>query len=123
MVSPAELVGPTRRGRKVVISGDTSPSEAIVELARGADLLVHEATFGDDELERARETMHSTARRPPRSPQRAGVKRLVLNHLSARYTREAPDLLAQAKAVFPATQIARDGMVVGVPFGDGVADG
>lgn len=115
VVSPSELVGPTRSGRKVVISGDTAPYEGIVDLARGADLLIHEATFGEDERERARETMHSTAREAAGVALRAGVKRLVLNHLSARYTREAPELLAEAKSVFAATQIARDGLVVDVP--------
>jgi ribonuclease Z len=116
VVAPRELVGPTRRGRKVVISGDTSPCDSVVELARGADLLIHEATFGEDERERARETAHSTAREAALVAQRAGVRRLVLNHLSARYSREAPELLAEAREVFPATQIARDGMVVDVPY-------
>lgn len=115
VIDPSVLVGPTRRGRKVVLSGDTSPSELVMELARDADLLVHEATFGEDEKERARETCHSTAREAAEIAQRAGVRRLVLNHLSARYSREAPELLAEAKAVFPATQIARDGLVVDVP--------
>jgi ribonuclease Z len=115
-VEPDDLVGPPRPGRRVVISGDTSPSDAIVELARGADLLIHEATFGEDERDRARETVHSTAREAALVAQRAGVQRLVLTHLSARYTREAPELLAEARAVFPATQIARDGLVVEVPY-------
>jgi ribonuclease Z len=121
VVGPEELVGPTRSGRRVVISGDTAPSDAIVELARGADLLIHEATFGEDERDRARETVHSTAREAALAAERAGAKRLVLTHLSARYSREAPELLAEAKAVFPATQIARDGLVVEVPYeqGDG----
>jgi ribonuclease Z len=123
VVTPSELVGPTRAGRKLVISGDTSPSEAMVDFARGADLLIHEATFGEDELERARETMHSTAREAAGVAERAGVKRLVLNHISARYSREAPELLADARAVFPATQIARDGLVVDVPYGDELVNG
>lgn len=116
VVEPGELVGPTRPGRRVVITGDTSPSETIVELARGADLLVHEATFGEDERDRARETAHSTAREAALAAERSGARRLVLTHLSARYSREAPELLAEARAVFPATQIARDGLVVEVPY-------
>lgn len=117
-LSPADLVGPTRPGRTVVISGDTRPAPALVEAARGADLLVHEATFGDEEAVRARETGHSTASQAARAAREAGVRRLVLTHISARYSREAPELLAEAQAVFPATSVARDGLVLEVPFPD-----
>ncbi len=115
-VTPDELVGPARAGRRVVLSGDTAPCEAIAALARDADLLVHEATFGDDEGERAAETRHSTARQAAELAHAAGVRRLVLTHISARYSRDAPELLAEARAVFPDTLIARDGMVVEVGF-------
>jgi len=117
-VGPEELVGPPRPGRRVVISGDTMPCDAIRELARGADLLVHEATFGDDELQRARETRHSTAREAAQVARDAGVKRLVLTHISARYSREAPELLAQARAVFEETVVARDGLAIEVGFAE-----
>lgn len=116
VVTPDELVGPSRPGRRLVISGDTGPSESLMNLARGADLLVHEATFGDDERERARETGHSTAGEAAAVARDAGVRRLALTHISARYTREAPELVAEARAVFEATDIARDGMMVDVPF-------
>jgi ribonuclease Z len=115
-VSPADIVGSPRRGRTLVYSGDTRPSLAVVEAARGADLLIHEATFGSDELERAKETGHSTAAEAARVAVEAGVRRLVLTHISPRYTRDAPELLAEARAVFADTVIARDGMVVDVPF-------
>jgi ribonuclease Z len=115
-VSPADIVGSPRRGRTLVYSGDTRPSLAVVEAARGADLLIHEATFGSDELERAKETGHSTAAEAARVAVEAGVRRLVLTHISLRYTRDAPELLAEARAVFADTVIARDGMVVDVPF-------
>ncbi len=115
-ISPADLVGSPRRGRTLVYSGDTRPSLAVVEAARGADLLIHEATFGSDELERAKETGHSTAAEAARIAVEAGVRRLVLTHISPRYTRDAPELLAEARAIFPDTVIARDGMVVDVPF-------
>ncbi len=120
VVEPAALVGPPRPGRKVVISGDTAPCESIVELARGADLLVHEATFGWDERARAKETRHSTAADAARTAAAAGVVELVLTHISPRYSREAPELAAEAKTFFPATRVARDGMVVEVPFPDRV---
>jgi ribonuclease Z len=116
VVSPADLVGPARPGRTVVLSGDTRPHAAVLSAAKGADLLVHEATFGEDEKGRALETGHSTAREAAMVARDAGVDRLVLTHVSARYSREAPELLAEAQAVFPATVIARDGMVVDVPF-------
>lgn len=115
-VRPADLVGAPRRGRTVVYSGDTRPHLPLLEAARGADLLIHEATFGGDEAERAIETRHSTASEAARVALEAGVRRLVLTHISPRYTRDAPELLAEARAVFPETAIARDGMTVDVPF-------
>ncbi|CAN5775220.1 ribonuclease Z [soil metagenome] len=115
-VSPADLVGSPRRGRTLVYSGDTRPSLELIQVARGADLLIHEATFGSDELERARETGHSTAAEAARVAVEAGVRRLALTHISARYTRDAPELLAEARAIFPETIVARDGMVIDVPF-------
>jgi ribonuclease Z len=115
-VSPAELVGPPRAGRRVVYSGDTRPCAATVEAARGADLLVHEATFADEERARAVETGHSTASEAAGVARDAGVRRLVLTHISPRYSRDAPELAAEARAVFPEVTGARDGMVVDVPF-------
>ncbi|HET9275867.1 MAG TPA: ribonuclease Z [Gemmatimonadales bacterium] len=115
-IGPEEIVGAPRPGRTVVYSGDTRPHRAVIDAARGADLLIHEATFGEEERVRAIETGHSTARDAAWVAQEAGVKRLVLTHISARYSREAPELLAEARALFPDTDVARDGMVVEVPF-------
>jgi ribonuclease Z len=119
IVGPADLVGTPRPGRRLVYSGDTRPHLSVIEASRGADLLVHEATFGGDEMERARETGHSTAAEAARVALEAGVRRLVLTHISSRYSREATELLAEARAVFPETVIARDGMTVEVPYADG----
>lgn len=110
------IVGPLRSGRRVVITGDTRPCAETLEAARDADLLVHEATFGDDEAQRAAETGHSTAREAALLAAEAGVRRLVLTHISARYTREAAELERQAREVFPATWVARDGLEIDVPF-------
>jgi ribonuclease Z len=115
-VAPEQLVGPTRPGRTVVLSGDTRPHAPVIAAARGADLLVHEATFGQEERARAVETGHSTAREAAMVAKEAGVKRLVLTHISARYTREAPELLAEALEIFPDVQVARDGLTIEVPF-------
>ena len=117
-IEPSELVGEPRQGRTVVYSGDTRPNLALVQAARQADLLIHEATFGGDESERARETGHSTAAEAAQVALDAGVHRLVLTHISPRYGRDAPELLAEAKAIFPETIIARDGMTIEVPFLD-----
>jgi ribonuclease Z len=116
VVEPSELVGPRRPGRTVVMTGDTSPCTATEEIARGADLLVHEATFGDEEAERAKETGHSTAREAGALARRAGCRRLLLTHFSARYSRDAAELEAQARAEFPDVTIGKDGMTVEIPF-------
>ena len=115
-IAPSELVGEARPGRTVVISGDTRPVAALEEAAKGADLLVHEATFSQEDHQRARETGHSTSLEAAEIAARAGVRQLVLTHISPRYSREAPELLAEARAVFPETVIARDGMEIEVAF-------
>ena len=119
IIGPAELVGSPRAGRRVVYTGDTRPHLSVIEASRGADLLVHEATFGGDEMERAQETGHSTAAEAARVALEAGARRLVLTHISSRYSRDAAELLAEARSVFPETVIARDGMTVDVPYADG----
>lgn len=118
VVRPEELVGPSRAGRTVVYTGDTRPAAAVARAAVGADLLIHEATFDEAEAERAAETGHSTAAQAARIAESAGVRRLVLTHISPRYTRDAPELLAEARAVFPETVIARDGLTIEVPYPD-----
>lgn len=117
-VVASQLVGPARPGRNVVYTGDTRPHPAVISASRNADLLVHEATFSDSEIERARETGHSTAREAAEIAREAGVRRLVLTHISPRYSLEAGELLAEARAVFSNTAIARDGWTVEVPFGE-----
>lgn len=116
VVQPSELVGAPRSGRTVVITGDTRPCDSTVEAARRADLLVHEATFGDEEAERAVETGHSTAREAAIVARRAGCRRLLLSHFSARYSRDAAELVAQARAEFPEVTIGKDGMEIEVPY-------
>ncbi len=118
VIEPSALVGPTRPGRHVVITGDTRPCQATVEHSRDADLLVHESTFGDEEAERAVETGHSTAREAAGVARDAGVRKLVITHFSARYSRDPSSLDREAKEVFRATVVARDGMEIEVPFPD-----
>jgi ribonuclease Z len=121
-VQPSELVGPTRPGRRVVMTGDSRPSEATVAAASGADILIHEATFAEEEVQRALETGHSTAREAAEIAAKAAVKRLVLTHVSARYSRDTSDLEREARAVFPETVIARDGMEIEIPFETAAAE-
>ena len=123
MVDPAELVGPSRPGRTVVYTGDTRPCQAVVDAASGADLLIHEATFGQEESDRAGETGHSTAIGAAQVALAAGVRRLVVTHLSARYSRDARELLDQARSVFKEIVVARDGLRMAVPYADASGQG
>ena len=116
VVHPSELVGPTRAGRKLIFTGDARPSDTTVDVATGADLLIHEATFADDEAPLAIETGHSTAREAATVAERAGVRRLVLTHISSRYSRDVQELVAEARSVFPSAIVARDGMEMVIPF-------
>ena len=118
VVAPSELVGAPRAGRKIVITGDTRPCDTTIEAARGADVLVHEATFGDEEKERAVETGHSTAREAAMVARSADVGTLLLMHFSARYSRDASDLGREARECFPATIVGKDGLELDVPHRD-----
>jgi ribonuclease Z len=114
-VRPEEVVDPPRRGRRVVITGDTRPLDATVEAARDADLLVHDSTFGDEEQHRSEETMHSTAREAGRVARQAGVRALVLTHLSTRYDHDPSPLVREASEEFGHVVAAHDGLVVEIP--------
>ena len=115
-IKPSELVGPSRPGRRIVLTGDSRPSEGTITAATGADVLIHEATFATEEAPRALETGHSTAREAAEVAAKAGVKKLILTHVSARYSRDTTELEHEAREVFPSTIIARDGMEIDVPF-------
>jgi ribonuclease Z len=115
-ITAAEVVGPARPGRTVVYSGDTRPISATAEAARGADLLIHEATFAADEADRAAATGHSTARDAALLARDAGVLRLALTHFSPRYADDPRLLEREARSVFPDTVMAVDGMTVEVPY-------
>src|SRR2546429_2147994 len=116
IVSADQVLGPPRPGRKIVITGDTAPSETIVEAAWGADVLVTEATFSEEEQERAEETMHQTAAQAAGSAKRANVGLLALTHLSNRYF--GPEIAREAREIFPDTVVPKDFDVVEVPFAE-----
>lgn len=121
VIEASDVVGPSRPGRVVVYTGDTRPAQSTVEIATGAALLIHEATFCEEEAERAHQTYHSTARGAAALAVSAGVARLVLTHLSARYSDDASPLAAEAREVFPEAVVARDGLSVEIPYNDGEA--
>jgi ribonuclease Z len=113
-IVPDDVLGPARPGRKVVLTGDTAPTDSVREIARGADLLVHEATFCEDERERAQETAHSTAGDAAEIAREAGVRLLALTHLSTRYPVSA--VVREARAIFPETEVPRDFDIIDVRF-------
>ena len=107
-------MGEDRLGRRIVYSGDTMPCQTTEVYANGADVLIHEATFCEDEQARARETGHSTAKQAAQLALDADVKLLALTHLSTRYfPREIRD---EARATFENTVVPRDFDGIEVPF-------
>ena len=114
VVAPDAVLGPARAGRTIVYPGDTAPNELVRALAEGADVLVHEASFGDDEIDRAADTAHTTARQAAELARDAGVKLLALTHITPRYF--GPELLDEAREVFPQAVAPRDFDVIDVPF-------
>jgi ribonuclease Z len=116
VVTPVQVLGPPRPGRTVVLAGDSAPAASVLEAARGADLLVHEATFCEDERARAEETLHATAAQAAELAREADVRLLALTHVSNRYSgREVAD---EARAIFPETVVPRDFDVVELPFAE-----
>jgi ribonuclease Z len=113
-VRPEQVMGADRPGRRVVYSGDTSPVQTLEVYAHNADVLVHEATFCEDERARARETGHSTARQAALTARDANVKLLALTHLSTRYFPR--EVRAEAREVFDNTVVPRDFDAIEIPF-------
>lgn len=116
VVRPEDVVGPPRPGRRIVYTGDTRPCRRTLEIARNADLLIHDATFGQDEAERAKTTGHSTAREAADLARKARVLRLILTHLSSRYADDPRPLEREAREVFQRASVAYDGMEVEIPY-------
>jgi ribonuclease Z len=117
IVKPEMVLGHPRPGRKIVYTGDTGPSENLVKLAENADLLIHEATFDDELMERAVEDGHSTPSMAAETAKKAAVKRLVLTHISARY-KDARLLLEQARKIFSNTDVAQDFLRLELPLSE-----
>ena len=113
-VVPGDVLGPPRPARKIVLTGDTAPTRSVIEAALEADVLVHEATFCEEERERAADTLHSTAADAATVAHAAGVRLLALTHLSNRYF--GPDVAEEARSIFLRTEVPRDFDVIDVPY-------
>ena len=105
-VKPDDVLGPVQKGVKLVVVGDTGKTEDLLEISKDADGLVIESTYLDEEAEMARQFSHLTARQAAELAVKAGVKKLLLTHISRRY--RAKDILKEAQAIFPNTAVARD---------------
>ncbi len=115
-ITPEEAVGPPRKGRIVVYTGDTRPTDRIVEFSINADVLIHDATFSHELLERAKMEGHSTAKEAAETAAAAAVKRLYLFHISPRYDNDPERLLSEARSIFPQTYLSEDLMQYDVPY-------
>lgn len=116
-IRPQDVLGPPRRGRKIVYTGDTMPHEALVEIAHHADVLIHDATSDTALEEKANRYGHSSSRQAAEVAREAGVGLLILTHLSPRYE-DPKTILEDAKAVFPNVRVAEDFLEVEVPYPD-----
>lgn len=111
VIKPEQVLGPPRKGVKMVFSGDTVPQESMIEFARDVDLLIHEATFSKKYADKAEENGHTIAEDAAKIAKAANVEQLILTHISNRYT-DSNELLDEAKAVFENTVYAHDFMTV-----------
>jgi len=118
IITPDMVVGPPRPGRKIVYTGDTRPCEKIVEIAKDADVLIHDASFTSDLQEWAEKTKHSTAKEAAEIAKKARVRQLILTHISARYSKDVTPLLEEAKQIFKNVVVAEDLMSIEVRYRD-----
>ncbi|MHA1410080.1 MAG: ribonuclease Z [Candidatus Odinarchaeia archaeon] len=114
-VTPQEVLGPKRRGRKVVYTGDSRPNPNLVELAKDADVLIHESTFNDEHQDKAFDYGHSTAAEAAEFAVKVNAKKLILFHISPRYT-DTKEMLKRAKEIFKNTIIAKDLLKIRIPY-------
>ncbi|WP_041391584.1 ribonuclease Z [Prochlorococcus marinus] len=126
IINGKDFCGPQKAGKSIVYCTDTIFSKAAIQLAKGADLLIHESTFADKDTDMAFQRKHSTSRMAAQTAKEAGVGKLVLTHLSPRY---APgnafspnDLLKEAKEIFPNTLLAKDFMQIDIEKPETVRD-
>jgi len=117
-ILPSQVMGETRPGRRLVYSGDTRPCKSIEKASAGADLLIHDGTLADELGDWAIETKHSTSREAAQLAKKAGVKQLILTHISSRYSESTEILLQDAKSVFENVKIAEELMEIEILLSD-----
>lgn len=119
IVKPKDVMGPLRPGRTVVYSGDTRPCESVLEASRDADLLIHDCSFSDEMTDWAEESGHSTAGEVAALAKEARVRKLILTHISSRYTDDVEPILTDSKKIFDSVIVAEDLMEVEIPYRPG----
>lgn len=116
LINPEDVMGAPRPGRTVVYSGDTRPCKSILEASRNADVLIHDGSFADEMADWAEESKHSTAGEVAALAKEAGVRKLILTHISSRYTDDAEPILTDSKKIFENVIIAKDLMEIEIPY-------
>lgn len=116
LITPEMILGEPKKGRKVVYTGDTRPTKRTVEVSKDADILIHDASFTEDLRDWAVESGHSTAKEAAIVAKEANVKKLLLTHISARYSKDSSPLIDEAKKIFENVEVAKDFMEIMVPL-------
>lgn len=116
LVKPEDVMGVLRPGRTVIYSGDTRPCDSVLEASRDADLLIHDCSFADEMADWAKESRHSTAGKVAALAKEAGVRKLLLTHISSRYTDDVEPILTDSKKIFENVIVAEDLMEIEVPY-------
>lgn len=116
LINPEDVMGAPRPGRTVVYSGDTRPCKSILEASKNADVLIHDGSFADEMADWAEESKHSTAGEVAALAKEAGVRKLILTHISSRYTDDAEPILTDSKKIFENVIIAEDLMEIEIPY-------
>jgi len=116
LVKPEDVMGVLRPGRTVIYSGDTRPCDSVLEASRDADLLIHDCSFADEMADWAEESRHSTAGEVAALAKEAGVRKLLLTHISSRYTDDVEPILTDSKKIFENVIVAEDLMEIEVPY-------
>ncbi|WP_321428678.1 ribonuclease Z [uncultured Methanolobus sp.] len=117
-IKSEDVVGEMRPGRKIVYTGDTRPCKAIMEASRDADILIHDSTLTSDQQDWAIESMHSTSQEAAALAKEANVLRLILTHISSRYSDNPTQLLEEARKIFDNVIVAEDLMELDIPYRD-----
>lgn len=117
-ITPEQVLGPPRPGRKIVYSGDTRPCDDIINISQGADMLIHDSSLTDDMAQWAQESKHTTAGEAAKLALDAGVRKLVLTHISSRYSESKKPIEDDARKIYPDAIVAEDLMSIEIPLRD-----